>query len=304
MKQALSVIISLLVFAGTARAGASGKTAAPFLKAGFGARPAGMGDAFTGLADDINAVAWNPAGLNNIWDWEELYSRAQWFDGLTMDSAAFGRKIGSRRSLGAAALRMATESIDKTDRYGNALGSYDAYGLVGLLTYAEKITERTSTGLNVKYIRQGIAGETAERLAADVGGITRFSNLRAGAVVQNIGAKMKFRRTGDPLPLTVRLGAAYHYHRSLVLTLDVNRPSDNATSVHLGGEYLFRSMALRAGYQTNRARPLDSMAGLTAGFGVHHQRWGLDYAWLPSGLLGDTHRVSLTRKFKKLARSR
>jgi hypothetical protein len=31
----------------------------------FGARPAGMGDAFVSLADDGNALFWNPAGI--VW---------------------------------------------------------------------------------------------------------------------------------------------------------------------------------------------------------------------------------------------
>ncbi len=32
-----------------------------FVDVGYGARPMGMGGAFVGLADDRNAVVWNPA---------------------------------------------------------------------------------------------------------------------------------------------------------------------------------------------------------------------------------------------------
>src|SRR5260221_13478775 len=35
-----------------------------FLNVGVGARPLGMGRAFTGVADDIDSIYWNPAGLS------------------------------------------------------------------------------------------------------------------------------------------------------------------------------------------------------------------------------------------------
>ena len=34
------------------------------LKSGLGARPLGMGGAFTAVSDDINAIYYNPAGLS------------------------------------------------------------------------------------------------------------------------------------------------------------------------------------------------------------------------------------------------
>src|SRR4029077_8125627 len=40
-----------------------GTSGAQFLKIGPGARPVGMGEAFTGVPDDIHAIYWNPAGL-------------------------------------------------------------------------------------------------------------------------------------------------------------------------------------------------------------------------------------------------
>src|SRR5207302_10246043 len=43
-----------------------GTSGAAFLKIGPGARPAAMGEAFTGVADDIHAIYWNPAGLATL----------------------------------------------------------------------------------------------------------------------------------------------------------------------------------------------------------------------------------------------
>ena len=41
----------------------AGTAGAAFLKIEGGSRPAGLGGAFTGLANDINTIFWNPAGL-------------------------------------------------------------------------------------------------------------------------------------------------------------------------------------------------------------------------------------------------
>jgi len=40
-----------------------GTTGATFLKLGVGSRPVAMGEAFVAVADDINALFWNPSGL-------------------------------------------------------------------------------------------------------------------------------------------------------------------------------------------------------------------------------------------------
>ncbi|NTV52283.1 MAG: PhnD/SsuA/transferrin family substrate-binding protein [Candidatus Firestonebacteria bacterium] len=47
-----------------------------FIPAGAGVRPAGMGEAFTSIADDSNALLYNPAGLSRLtgYEWMGMYS--------------------------------------------------------------------------------------------------------------------------------------------------------------------------------------------------------------------------------------
>jgi len=40
--------------------------AGAFDRIGIGARPKGMGDAFTAISDDGNSIYWNPAGIARI----------------------------------------------------------------------------------------------------------------------------------------------------------------------------------------------------------------------------------------------
>ncbi len=58
------LVVVLLV--GVSLAGWLGPSATgfTFMKVGVGARPVAMGQAFTGVADDANALFYNPAGLS------------------------------------------------------------------------------------------------------------------------------------------------------------------------------------------------------------------------------------------------
>src|SRR4051812_4313642 len=59
---------------------------AAFLDDGWGARPIGMGGAFTAIADDSNAPLYNPAGIVQV-QWNEVSAMyAQLFSGLTLYS--------------------------------------------------------------------------------------------------------------------------------------------------------------------------------------------------------------------------
>src|SRR5690349_1619520 len=59
---------------------------AAFEDPGWGARPVGMGGAFTAIADDSNAPLYNPAGIVQV-QWHELSAMyAQLFSGLTLYS--------------------------------------------------------------------------------------------------------------------------------------------------------------------------------------------------------------------------
>jgi hypothetical protein len=54
-------------------------------------------------------------------------------------------------------------------------------------------------------------------------------------------------------------------------------------------------VALRTGYQFGRNTGAGS--GFSVGMGLTFSNLGLDYAFVPYGDLGDTHRISLGYKF-------
>ncbi|MCD4813847.1 UPF0164 family protein [bacterium] len=64
------------------------KRAMSFLQLGAGPRAYGMGEAFTGLADDVTALSWNPSGLSQIQDIQILFMHNQWISNLRQEYLA------------------------------------------------------------------------------------------------------------------------------------------------------------------------------------------------------------------------
>ncbi len=66
MKRAAALIVGLGLIPWRLSAyGAAGAAAAPYLKLPMGARGTAMGEAFSGIADDVSALYYNPAGLTS-----------------------------------------------------------------------------------------------------------------------------------------------------------------------------------------------------------------------------------------------
>ena len=304
------------------------------------ARPTAMGEAYTSVADDANAIYWNTAGLAILRKNEFVAMRAELFQGLEYNFFAFAHPTKSWGTFAIGLSNLNITGIEQrtadTDAPDSTFSSNDsAY----TLAYARKISFSGNPllqeddgglqlGLGLKLIRQNIAGEVANSVAADIGSIYRFAEwpLSLGLAVQNIGSSSKFKNESDPLPLTVKLGTSYRVGKEwgasgvspyggspegrqsgqetgLLLSLDGNMPRDNDPSARLGTEFTRGwtenlGTSVRAGYQTGKSRQVEAAAsGVTAGAGVAYKFFSFDFAWIPYGSLGDTFRYSVKLRF-------
>jgi len=83
---------------------------------------------------------------------------------------------------------------------------------------------------------------------------------------------------------------------ALIVALDLDFPADDSVGARMGAEYLFgNGIAIRAGYRTGTG--FDFPSGLCAGAGYRADTYQLDYALVPYGDIGNTHRISLTVRF-------
>jgi hypothetical protein len=282
----------------------SGTSGAAFLKIGPGARPVAMGEAFTGVADDVHAVYWNPAGLGTLKVPELTGMHMQYIQDFSYEFAAFAYPTEMHGTWAFAISNLHVDDLDRrTADTDAAIGTFDASDTAYWLSYGYRLNTKLSLGANFKYVRQSIDDVGAHAYAMDGGALydTEWHDVRLGASVQNVGTKVKFQNESDPLPLTVRLGgSAPLVSRNLLVSSDLIIPRDHEIGLAFGTEYKHRiahgiAGSVRSGYRTDS--DVDGLSGLSAGGGLEVGRFAFDFAWVPFGELGNAYRFGLHVKF-------
>ena len=311
---AVFLLVCILTAAGgSARAAES--SAAQFLSLGFGARALGMGETFVAVADDVSAVYYNPAGLAKRpaagnKDAELLVSHSWHIQSMGLTQLAYARS-----PLGFSLTYFSAGEMEGRDDNGNPASEFTAEDFSVSGGYAVK-RGRLSAGAALKGLRQRIKSSLASAVCADAGLLYDFSGapVTVGLAVSNIGTRVRFKEDSFPLPLVYRAGVSARGGRSFPATfaLETDFPND-APAVFRGGvEYTgFELIALRVGYRTSPpsqrraitgagfggSSGLGELYGLFMGLGFSLSPVKVEYALLPYGELGNSHRFSLSMKF-------
>jgi hypothetical protein len=168
-------------------------------------------------------------------------------------------------------------------------------------SYARAFGDRLSLGGSLKYIHTSLDSLSESAMALDLGALLRtpIENLTAGAAMLNLGTDIG----PDSMPLTLKGGAAYKmFGQRLLLASDIDwLETERVAYWSLGAEYwVCPNLAVRGGYQFGHgADQLQSQfVGLGIGVGLKFHGFTMDYAFLPYGDLGDTHRVTLGLRFE------
>ena len=280
----------------------AGTRAMTFLKIGVGAEAIGMGESQVAAADDLYASYWNPAGLAKLQKPQLALMHNEWFAGINHEFVGVALPFGNIGTLGASASFLSFGELQGRDAEGNETKIFRPYDLAVIFSYARNFGSSIAFGANAKFLREQIADETGTGIAFDLGGLYTFSDmpLSLGVNAQHLGPRVTFIEEAFGLPVTIRLGAAYRlWNEALVLTTDVIRPADNDISVGLGAGYTIGNiLQLRSGYRYQiGGNDLGAISGLTGGFGLTLLRFQIDYALVPFGVLGLTHRFSLVANF-------
>lgn len=305
MKTTLILAMTMaLAFTGGAMAETwdAGTTSGALLRLGTGARGPALGDAMTASALGADAMHYNPAGLG-FTDRAEVSAMYQ---NLVLDigqgQVGFVHPINSVSTWGFGLNYLdygKTKRVLLMDVINNTNGSTTFSGQDILLSgsYGREITDQVSAGITTKLLNQEIDNISATAFAVDLGLQLRPRGwpIRFGVSGQNLGTKIKFERVQEELPLLVRGGLAVDlFNDRVTISADLEKARNQDLSFNVGGEVrLFEMLALRVGYDDR----IDADNGLTAGFGVKVSDIAVDYAYVPFGNLGNTHRLALTYKF-------
>jgi len=259
-----------------------------------GARPAILGESFVAIADDGYAAYWNPAGLPLLRSQEINAMRGDLYNTDYIHSyLAYAVPFTDRF---AASIDYSHQGFDDTElNFGqNRLGF--AAGL--------RLTNTLSLGLGAKWF-------SFDSGLADLGNPSGFSSngsgwgfdlgvlyealpgFKLGVMAQDINdTKITYENgVSETLyPLNLRLGAAYRFNRSLLLSTGVGE------SAQLGAEYrLHPALMLRGGVQREREDAVGT--DFSVGAGMRHRFVLVDYAFTQSAALGPTHRFSMGMAF-------
>ncbi|MFH1379400.1 MAG: PorV/PorQ family protein [bacterium] len=274
-----------------------GTSGAKLLKLFPGARAVGMGEAYVGLADDVLAALWNPAGLTRIARPQIMAMRNLWLSGMKNDTVVCAVPLG--RYGQSLALSVQQFNMGGIDIYseGELVKTFKPRDTALGISYARMIG-LLRLGVNVKSIHQQFIDETVRGYALDLGCMFRNTQdtTGIGLSVSNMGPDID----GDPLPLGIRAGVMHKFFkmRNLIITLDGYMPRDDMGSMHAGAEYQIDlsqrfKTSMRCGYKTKNISDLDMLAGLSAGLGLEWNDVRLDYVFVPYGELGNTHRMNI-----------
>ena len=294
----------------------AGTVGAAFLKIEGGSRPAGLGGAFAGLANDINTIFWNPAGLTAVHDRELTAMQHFSFAEINNQTIGYAQRV-ERLVWGASFLGSFTEIERRQGPTEDPDSTATVGGFATGLSFAYPLGTAVSIGGTAKIISEQLDIQNAYGVAADVGVILHLldNHLGVGVAVQNAGVL----GGGENLPMALRAGLAYRIWKEptaeteepmsaqelWALVADAHLPLLDANpSFHLGVErWFYDSVAARVGYRIGfNENPSD---GLSLGVGVRRSGedmlanidFQFDYAFVPDAYLGNAHRVSFITRF-------
>jgi hypothetical protein len=302
----------LLVFSlGCSEASDSGTTAANFLKLGIGPRAIAMGEAQVGLADDVYATYWNPAGLAQLQVREAGFVQTQYIQDIQSQFAAYAHPHPTLGTLAGSFTFLNVGKFDAFDAAGQPSGQVSANDSALALSYARslwrnrRMGSQWCIGATGKLIQERLDNVAARSYAMDAGilyvpGKTlgeTLDGVRAGLAVRNIGSQMKFDQESFNLPRSVTAGLSWTgiwLGESLTIALDGEQPNDGKRTLGAGAELsTLRLLILRGGWSTRN----DLGSGLRLGAGLRFKAIQLDYAFAGAGDLGQTHRIGITFRF-------
>lgn len=297
----LSVCIGSPVYSGV------GTTGANFLKINIGPRPVSMGETFVAIGNDVNTIFYNPAGLGLLSGTEISFSHIDYFQDVKYETLASAFALPSG-CIGAAAGYLYIKEIPKTKTEPTSALGYTEEGTFSvnnktiLLSYGIRVSAKTLLGFGARYFTETLSDKTAQAWCINLGLLSNIDKQwDAGIAILNVGGGIKFVDKEALLPILVRAGVAHKTPDNKIrASFELIQAIDTQMEYHLGGEYSpIDALSLRIGY---RLRPdenykLGYLSGLTAGIGFKTLIYYIDYAFVPYGDIGYTHRISLSLKF-------
>jgi hypothetical protein len=275
------------------------------LRTDAGARPLGMGAAFVALADDANAVLYNPGGL-------------AWAKGITLTftdianiAAVQAYPTGYGSSLGLAVINSSISGIPMGSGEASSDSSVISVSFGSKLNfipalYKNEAWQRVGVGLTVKGLlgqtlrRTGYLDRSASGWDADLGVMWKGTDWWTfGALLQNIlpaktfgGGQIKWDIGGEEgIPASEKIALAakiigdigsgspvFIEGREMVLAGELNFAGGSPLLFRVGTEWGFNKRYYFRTGMMQQWKPGGVASSLNLGMGMRSDEWGVDLA--------------------------
>lgn len=233
----------------TTRIGTRGAT---FLDLGVGARAQAMGGAYTALADGVDALYWNSAGIADVDGFAAGFTQAALYGDLDINHTFFGAvlPVGLNR-FGLSVNILSSGDMVWTDAdfpnpppFGpdpnDQESTFEWTGMSVGAHYARPITDRLVFGGALKFITEGITEAEAQFVALDLG--TKFETglygLTLGGSLLNLGTSASM--DGQRLTTRINTGGSEAQIGDFVRLIDLQ---NDTREVELPTAFRFSLMA-------------------------------------------------------------
>lgn len=270
--------------------------AGAFIEKGIQAKASAMGMSQVSIAQNSDAVYWNPALISFSKNQEIRLMGTKAYETQYLSAQGLFRILG--HPFGIALINAYIDGIQETrasstpGRYtfsGNNLdyGAYAAYFSSSL-----QVIEKLSIGTSVKWIQEKAAGYKATGVGVDIGiAYLPFKNVSFGANIQNlIKPSMRWNTPSnniDTIPTNIKVGGSVKFLDDMLLTsFDLNFRNNRKIKPNIGLEYwLSNHLPIRIGFDHDE---------LSLGLGLHLESIVIDFSWKNPSLayIDDVYKIS------------
>ena len=262
-----------------------------FDRIGIGARPKGMGDAFTAISDDGNSIYWNPAGIARI-EKSQLSVMHKDLFGLGLINYEFLGYV--HPNIGNGSLGLSWIRLDTTRKVEFMNYTENTY----IISYGMRMAIPFCIGASMKYYsadyKKGGSG-----LGADIGILyqTFVGHLSVGLLYQDFNRpRIRWEtQAEDELPANLRLGMGFRPNPFMNFALDLDKLLESYVETHLGIEWWLAQHVI--GLRTGFINQDKGKWNFTLGGSLGYRFFRFDYAWERHYDLGGTHLFSMVITF-------
>lgn len=258
----------------------------------IGARAVAMGEAHTAVSGDPNASSWNPAGLSGLSSSVLTLHHSEWFFDTNFQNVGFS--IPAREFTVAAQLsHVGLGAFERRSSQGILEEGIIRANIIGVGFAAAYDLGLLSVGATLRGFHEKLDAFTISGGAFGVGALYNLNRITLGLTLENLGAATSFK-----IPMMGRFGVSYAVnwnHYNLMFVTDAKVSGYRKLEGGIGFEFGFqKKYFFRGGYKWHiEDDALLSLKDLSMGAGFRWDDILIDYAVVPYGNLGITHRASL-----------